>query len=161
MKYINRAIITWNCIIFSPSDRHFNVVVCVYLFVCLTVCSFGYTPNSRHTFVILCVNMCASLSVFSVVCACMLSNAGDIDEFILWCQDGSVVSVLCSFGYHMFDCILAIPNFSVFLSMVTVLWAVILFVYFCTNQIYIYVVSQDHFGESTYSRWLKECLYLY
>jgi len=25
----------------------------------------------------------------------------------------------------------------------------------------IYVKSQDHFGENTYSRWLKECLYLY
>ena len=86
------------------------------VFICLCVCSFGYTPNNRHTFVILCVNTCPSLSVFSVVCACMLSNAGDIDEFILWCQDGYVVCVLCSFGYHMFDCILAIQTFLFFLA---------------------------------------------
>lgn len=128
------------------------------VFICLCVCSFGYTPNSRHTFVILCVNMCPSLSVFSVVCVCMLSNAGDIDEFILWCQDGYVVCVLCSFGYNMFDCLLAIQTFLFFLPWLRCQDG---HEYFCTNQIYIYVVSQDHFGESTYSRWLKECLYLY
>lgn len=88
------------------------------MFISLCVCSFGYTPNSRHTFVILCVNMCPSLFVsllFVRACSVMLVTS-DIDEFILWCQDGSVVFVFCSFGYHMFDCILAIQTFLFFLA---------------------------------------------
>lgn len=126
----------------SPSDRDFNLVGCVYLFVHLDTLQAAGIHLSSY------VSTRPSLPVFSVVYVCMLSNAGDIDEFILWCQDGSVVCVLCSFGYHMFDCILAVQTFSVFLSMGTVLWVVILSEYFCTNHdIHIYRITGSFWGK--------------